>query len=166
MRLNIRRLIAPFWCVFHIMQAKSGFAPDENIMSTTAFAFGVFNSHISQGNTNFNVMLSVCTSQFNQSAESGQRIFIETGGRHYLLGVPSAFETGLNHCRWLYKFEGQIFEVRTWTSVYEPRVNMDFRVLKGDEINLVITHDFDPLNGWEVLPGNVVEEFFVNSIFF
>lgn len=145
----------------HIMQAKSGFAPDENIMSTTAFAFGVFNSHISQGNTNFNVMLSVCTSQFNQSAESGQRIFIETGGRHYLLGVPSAFETGLNHCRWLYKFEGQIFEVRTWTSVYEPRVNMDFRVLKGDEINLVITHDFDPLNGWEVLPGNVVEEFFV-----
>lgn len=145
----------------HIMQAKTGFAPDENIMSTTAFAFGVFNSHISQGNTNFNVMLSVCTSQFNQSAESGQRIFIEKGGRHYLLGVPSAFEIGLNHCRWLYKFEEQIFEARTWTSVHEPRINMDFRVLQGEVINLVITHDFDPLNGWQVLPGNVVEEFVV-----
>ena len=49
----------------HIMQAKSGFVPDENIMSTTCFAFGVFNSHLTQGNTNFNVLLSVCTSQFN-----------------------------------------------------------------------------------------------------
>lgn len=145
----------------HIMQAKSGFAPDENIMSTTVFAFGVFNSHISQGNTNFNVMLSVCTSQFNQSAESGQRIFVETRGRQYLLGVPSAFEIGLNHCRWLYKFEGQIFEVKTWTSVHEPRVYMDFRVLQGEEINLVITHDFDPLNGWKVFPGNAIEEFIV-----
>jgi cellobiose phosphorylase len=145
----------------HIMQAKNGFAPDENIMSTTAFAFGVFNSHISQGNTNFNVMLSVCTSQFNQSPESGQRIFIEIEGRHYLLGVPSAFETGLNHCLWLYKFEGRIFRVRTWTSVREPRINMDFKVLKGEKVNLIITHDFDPLNGWKVSPGSNAEEFVV-----
>ncbi|HCC31303.1 MAG TPA: hypothetical protein DEQ03_14830, partial [Marinilabiliales bacterium] len=67
----------------HIMQAQAGFAPDEAIVSTTSFAFGVFNSHISQGNTNFNVLLSVCTSQFNQSPESGQRIFVEIDGKPY-----------------------------------------------------------------------------------
>ena len=60
----------------HIMQAEAGYVPDENIVSTTSFAFGVFNSHLTQGNTNFNVLLSVCTSQFNLSPETGQRIFV------------------------------------------------------------------------------------------
>ncbi|HEX7585330.1 MAG TPA: hypothetical protein VF373_11625, partial [Prolixibacteraceae bacterium] len=81
----------------HIMLAKAGYAPDESIVSTTSFAFGVFNSHLTQGNTNFNVLLSVCTSQFNLTMESGQRIFVELDGLLYLLGVPSAFEIGLNH---------------------------------------------------------------------
>ena len=49
----------------HIMQAKAGYVPDESIVSTTSFAYGVFNSHLTQGNTNFNVLLSVCSSQFN-----------------------------------------------------------------------------------------------------
>jgi len=143
----------------HIMQANTGLPPNENIVSTTAFMFGVFNSHITQGNTNFNTLLSVCRSQFNQSPESGQRIFVETEGRHYLLGVPSAFEMGINHCRWIYKFGDHCFQVRTWTSRKFPQVNLDFQVLEGNNINLIITHDFDPLNGWQVLPGSEKNEF-------
>ncbi|MBW6492853.1 MAG: hypothetical protein K0B15_16845, partial [Lentimicrobium sp.] len=143
----------------HIMQAKAGLVPDENIVSTTSFAFGVFNSHLTQGNTNFNVLLSVCTSQFNQTPESGQRIFIEIDGRHFLLGVPSAFEMGLNHCRWIYKHGECCFEVRTWTSKKAPQVNLDFRVLSGNPVNLIITHDFDTLNGWSILPGTVKDEY-------
>jgi cellobiose phosphorylase len=100
----------------HIMQARAGYVPDESIMSTTSFAFGVFNSHITQGNTNFNVLLSVCTSQFNLSTETGQRIFVEVDGRQHLLGVSSAFEMGLNHCRWIYKHGDYCFQVRSWTS--------------------------------------------------
>jgi cellobiose phosphorylase len=137
-----------------IMQAKAGFAPDENIVSTTAFAFGVFNSHLSQGNTNFGVLLSVCTSQFNVSPESGQRIFVEIDNSFYLLGVPSAFETGLNFCRWIYKHENHLFQIRTWTSMNSPKVNLDFQVLSGPDVRILITHDFDHLNGWEVHPGN------------
>ncbi len=137
----------------HIMQAKVGFVPDENIVSTTSLAFGVFNSHLTQGNTNFNVLLSICTSQFNQSPESGQRIFVEIDSRHYLLGVPSAFEIGLNHCRWIYKYGDDCFQVRTWTSKTAPQVNLDFKVIKGNPVNLIITHDFDELNGWSILPG-------------
>jgi len=138
----------------HIMQANAGFAPDENIVSTTAFAFGVFNSHLSQGNTNFNVLLSVCTSQFNISPESGQRIFVEIDGCYYLLGVPSAFEIGLNYCRWIYKHGDLCFQVRTWTSATAPKVNMDFKVLSSSYVRLLITHDFDTLNGWEIIPGS------------
>jgi 1,2-beta-oligoglucan phosphorylase len=138
----------------HIMQAKAGLVPDENIVSTTAFMFGVFNSHLTQGNTNFNTLLSVCTSQFNLTPASGQRIFIYLNSKLYLLGIPSAFEIGLNHCRWIYKHGNYCFQVRTWTSKSAPQLNMDFKVLSGDNLRLIITHDFDGLNGWKVFSGN------------
>lgn len=143
----------------HIMQAKRSFVPDESIVSTTSFAFGIFNSHLTQGNTNFNTLLSVCTSQFNLDPECGQRIIVEIKGQRYLLGVPSVFEMGLNHCRWIYKHGDYCFQVRTWTSGISPRVNMDFSVLKGGSVNLLVTHDFDKLNGWTVVPGTGAGEF-------
>ncbi len=136
----------------HIMQAFNGFAPDERIVSTTAFACGVFNSHITQGNTNFNTLLSVNTSQFNQNPVSGQRIFVDTEGQRYLLGIPSAFEMGLNHCRWIYKMGSHCFQIRTWTSKTTPQVNLDFKVLEGGAVKLIISHDFDPMNRWNVTP--------------
>ena len=143
----------------HIMQARAGYVPDESIMSTTCFAFGVFNSHITQGNTNFNVLLSVCTSQFNLAPETGQRILLEVDGRRYLLGVPSAFEMGLNHCRWIYKHGNHCFQVRSWTSKAAPQVNMDFKVISGNKVNMLITHDFDALNGLTICPGSKAGEY-------
>ena len=148
----------------NIMQARAGFLPDENILSTTSFACGVFNSHISQGNTNFNVLLSICTSQFNLPADSGQRIFIETGDKYYLLGVPSAFEMGLNHCRWIYKHGSDCFEVRTWTSKSSPRVNMDFKVVTGKDVRILVTHRFDELNGWKIVPGKLAGEYLAKPL--
>ncbi len=143
----------------HIMQAEAGYVPDESIVSTTSFAYGVFNSHLSQGNTNFNVLLSVCSSQFNLSPETGQRIFVTVDDRQYLLGVPSAFEMGLNHCRWIYKHGDLIFQVRTWTSKKAPQVNTDFRVISGEKVKLLITHQFDDLNGWSITPAGTTGEF-------
>ncbi|MEI7725158.1 MAG: amylo-alpha-1,6-glucosidase [Bacteroidota bacterium] len=143
----------------HIMQAKAGYAPDENIVSTTAYAYGVFNSHLTQGNTNFNIFLSVSSSQFNLTPEMGQRIFIEINGIRYLLGVPSAFEIGLNHCRWIYKQGDHCFQVRSWTSKTAPQVNMDVKVISGKNVKLLITHHFDYLNGWTVIPGETTGEF-------
>ncbi len=143
----------------HIMQAEAGYVPDESIVSTTSFAYGVFNSHLSQGNTNFNVLLSICSSQFNLSPETGQRIFVTVDDRQYLLGVPSAFEMGLNHCRWIYKHGDRTFQVRTWTSKKAPQVNTDFRVIRGEKVKLLITHHFDELNGWSIAPANTAGEF-------
>ncbi len=143
----------------HIMQAEAGYVPDESIVSTASFAYGVFNSHLSQGNTNFNVLLSICSSQFNLSPETGQRIFVTIAGRQYLLGVPSAFEMGLNHCRWIYKHGEHCFQVRTWTSKKAPQVNMDFRVISGERVKLLVTHHFDDLNAWTIIPGNSSGEY-------
>jgi cellobiose phosphorylase len=143
----------------HIMQARKSLTPDESIMSTTAFAFGVFNSHITQGNTNFNTLLSVCNSQFNLSPETGQRIFVEIDGELRMLGVPSAFEAGLNHCRWIYKHGDLCLQVYSWTSGRTSQVNMDFRVVRGGKIRILVTHDTDDSNGWEFSPGDNDFEF-------
>jgi len=143
----------------HIIQAEAGYVPDESIVSTALFAYGVFNSHLSQGNTNFNVLLSICSSQFNLSPETGQRIFVTVGDRQYLLGVPSAFEMGLNHCRWIYKHGDHTFQVRTWTSKKAPQVNTDFRVISGEMVKLLITHHFDELNNWSITPAKIADEF-------
>lgn len=134
----------------HIIQAKSSLAADEQIVSTTCYAAGIFNSHLSQGNTNFNVLLSICTDQFNQSPTSGQRFYVEIENQFYLLGVPSAFEMGLNFCRWIYKFGRSIYQVRTWTSKLSNKVNTDFKVLKGSPLRIVLAHQFDELNGWNI----------------
>jgi len=143
----------------HIFQAKAAYLPDENIMSTTVFAFGVFNSHITQGNTNFSTLLSVCTTQFFSGTEAGQRIFVELDGKFYLLAVPSAFEMGLNHGRWIYKAGRHVLEVRSWTSREENRINMDVKVLEGSPVRIVVTHQFDHLNKWKVLPGRDGSEY-------
>lgn len=145
----------------HIMHTGTRLVPDERVMSTTCYAFGVFNSHITQGNTNFNTLLSVCNSQFNLNPYTGQRIFVASGGRRLLLGVPSAFEMGLNSCRWIYKEGGNLYQVRTWTSALTAQVNTEFRVLKGGPVSLLVTHDFDEMNGWSVSTGTQGGEYIV-----
>ena len=143
----------------HIIQAKAGLQADENILSTTCYASGVFNSHLVQGNTNFNVLLSINTSQFNQNPEQGQRIFVEIDGEFMMLGLPSAFEMGVNFCRWIYKTDNHLIQVRTWTSKDSATVFTDAKVLKGSNIRFVATFDFDPLNNWSVLPSADLKEF-------
>ncbi|HAJ98842.1 MAG TPA: hypothetical protein DCM62_02335 [Bacteroidales bacterium] len=142
-----------------ILQANLGLTPHEGIVSTNPFISGVFNSHFSQGNTNFNVLLSVHSGQFNLALETGQRIFVNIDGQYRLLGVPSAFEMGLSHCRWLYKHKNHVFEISTRASVTSPIVCTSFTVLSGEKIEAIITHDFDHLNGWRMKPGQAKEEF-------
>ncbi|MEE4176607.1 MAG: hypothetical protein V2I46_03765 [Bacteroides sp.] len=133
----------------HIMQANAGLLPDESIMSTNPFACGIFNAHLTQGNTNFNVLFSIYSNQFNQASEAGQRIFIKQGENYSLLGVPSAFEMGLNHCRWIYKSDHQVFQVRSWTSPNSPQVNLDFRVINGDKPCILVSHHFEDGINWQ-----------------
>jgi cellobiose phosphorylase len=142
-----------------ILQARTGLTPHDGIISDTCYASGIFNSHVSQGNTNFNILLSISTSQFNLEPSAGQRIIVEMAGLRYLLGVPSAFEMGLSHCQWIYKYGSCRLRVRSWTSPLSLLVNLSFEVLGGSPVGLTLTQEFDPLNGWRVYPGNVPYEY-------
>jgi 1,2-beta-oligoglucan phosphorylase len=141
----------------HILQAMLTEVPTEQTLSTTCFATGIFNSHISQGNTNFNVFLSINTSQFNANLDSGQRIFAEIDGTIYLLGIPSAFEMGLNMCRWIYKWNNILLEIKTETHVKAPIAQLTFNVRKGNPVRLIVTHSWDKVNSWTLAPSGVGE---------
>lgn len=136
----------------HILQAKVGLVPSESVMSSTAFACGVFNSHLTQGNTNFNTLLSVCTNPATPALE-GQRAFVQLDDREYLLGVPSAFVIGLGHCAWIYKHGKHVFQVCTWASIAEPRISLEFKVLRGAPVHVALTHQLDALNSWSIRPS-------------
>ncbi len=134
----------------HIMQANLAQVPTEETLSTTCFATGVFNSHISQGNTNFNVFLSINTSQFNANISSGQRVFAEIDGVFYLLAIPSAFEMGLNSCRWIYKWANILLEIKTETHIKSPVIQTTIKEVNGKAVKLIITHDWDKVNTWQL----------------
>ncbi|MBK9291023.1 MAG: hypothetical protein IPM52_05300 [Bacteroidetes bacterium] len=128
----------------HIIRSGWGLLPDENIMSTNPFMAGVFNAHVTAGNTNFNVLHSVYSNQFGLPSPNGQRVFVKIHNRWLLLGLPSAFEMGFNYCRWIYHIEDIVVEVVTWTSTEIHRVNFRLRVLQGALTDFRITNHFDP----------------------
>ncbi|HEX7412191.1 MAG TPA: amylo-alpha-1,6-glucosidase, partial [Bacteroidales bacterium] len=59
----------------------------------------------------------------------------------------------------IYKHGNHCFQVRTWTSKSAPQVNMDFKVVYGKNVKLLITHDFDALNGWEITTCSTAGEY-------
>jgi cellobiose phosphorylase len=82
----------------HIMRSGRDLLPSDDILSVTAWMFGVFGSQLTIGNTSFNKLLSVCRNPLNVLKASGQRIFVRTDRGYELLGLPSAFEMGPNDC--------------------------------------------------------------------
>lgn len=137
----------------HILQSLQSLVPDETMVFSTVFAYGVFNSHLGQGNTNFNTLLSVCASQFNTWTETGQRIFVEKNGKIWLLGVPTVFEMGQAYARWIYHSEEMDIEVISWSEPKHPQVNTTFRVKRGKPDRILLSHDFDASNAWKVKTG-------------
>ncbi|MFT4938134.1 MAG: cellobiose phosphorylase [Paraglaciecola sp.] len=138
----------------HIMQAKTTLFPTEEVMSTTALMAGVFNSHITQGNTTFNKLMTICPSQFNVDKVAGQRILVDTGNGFRLLGVPSLFEMGSNSCKWIYHSLSHTFQVRTWTSPANTQILTDFTVLKGSSVNVLMSLEFEGDPDWELCIDN------------
>ncbi len=142
----------------HIIQSNVKLEQNDNIVSLTTWMFGIFNSHLKQGNTNFNTLLSINSSQYNLFPETGQRIFVEHKNKLYQLGIPSAYEMGQNFARWIYKHNGSTYQITTCASADIPVVNFDFKILSGSPVNTIITLNLDELNGWKVIQGKTPYE--------
>lgn len=125
----------------HMMRSGRDLLPSDDILSVTAWIYGIFNSHITIGNTNLNKMLTISRSPLNIIKSSGQRIFVKTNTGYELLGLPSAFEMGMNSARWIYKGKDTTIFVRTWTSLEDPACFLEISADGTDGLEFLISNN-------------------------
>lgn len=109
-------------------------------MSSTLYMNGIFNSQLTFGNTSFNKLLSVARNHLNVFKLAGQRIFIrQANGSLAQLGLPSAFELGVNFARWIYKTATGLIEVKTWSTANQDQINLSIHSSVAQQF--VISHN-------------------------
>lgn len=111
----------------------------ENILATTCYIYGLFNSQIVCGNTSFNKLLSNQRNPLNVSKISGQRIFIKLD-KWYLLTMPSAFEMGINYCKWIYKFDNDILIFKSVASSNISQIQLSFQSINNIKYEIIVTN--------------------------
>lgn len=138
----------------HIMKTSRSLNASDATMSCTAFMFGVFQSHITQGNVNFNRLTTVNSNMLNSVRHTGQRIFAVLDGQYHQLAVPSAFDMSPDQCRWIYKKGGLLFEVVSAASANAPELTLEIRVLNGAAPEWLISNNLTHDHHWQVDCGS------------
>ena len=105
-----------------LVRSGQALLPDETILCVTAWMHGVFGAQLTIGNTSFHKLFSVSRDPYNITRASGLRMLIETKDGWRLLTVPSAFEMGLNDCRWVYQLAGRTITVSATVSGDDPAI--------------------------------------------
>lgn len=124
----------------HILMSGDNFELGAPVVTTTSYMYGVFNSQLVTGNTNFNKMISVARGALNQIKTSGQRIYIEQNGEFSLLTMPSLWEIGFNYVRWYYIMEEDTLVITNYTAAHEPEVRLQVRSIGGKAYRCLVTH--------------------------
>ena len=112
-----------------ILRSGKAMLPDESTLCATCWMHGVFAAQLTIGNTSFHKLFSVSRDPYNIMRTSGLRALIDTGQGWRLLTIPSAFEMGLNDCRWIYTLSKHLITVRAIASGDDPamqwRISID-----------------------------------------
>ncbi|TFC61127.1 hypothetical protein [Cryobacterium sp. TMB1-7] len=125
----------------HVLKAGTDVSPNDNILSATAYAYGVFASHVVVGNTTANRFVSVQRNHLNLLRSSGVRALVRIGDRWQLLGVPSALVLDLGGVRWIYATEDGRIEVRT-TASHDARA-IEICIDSEQPIDIILTVDVE-----------------------
>jgi len=124
----------------HIVMSGQNDRMKENTITSTSYIFGVFNSQLVVGNTNFNKMLTNTRNALNIMKTSGQRIYIEKDGNYHLLTMPSMYELGFNYTRWYYKTSDDLLIITNFTTVDSPEVRLHVRSNNGKQYRFLVTN--------------------------
>jgi 1,2-beta-oligoglucan phosphorylase len=99
-----------------ILRSGQSFLPDDSTLCATAWMHGIFGAQLVLGNTSLHKLTSVARDPYNIMRANGLRILADTGEGWRLLAIPSAFDMGLNDCRWIYHTENTTITVHTIAS--------------------------------------------------
>ncbi|WP_404405765.1 GH36-type glycosyl hydrolase domain-containing protein [Jeotgalibacillus malaysiensis] len=95
------------------------------VMASTAYMPGVFNAQTVLGNTNMNKLLSNVRNPLNIFKSSGQRIRIKVDNEFRLLTMPAVFEMGFNYAKWIYKYNGDIIDIRSFSHKDDKTITLE-----------------------------------------
>ncbi|MGM7702753.1 GH36-type glycosyl hydrolase domain-containing protein [Pseudalkalibacillus sp. Hm43] len=141
----------------HILMTGHNDRLKDDVLSTTSYMTGVFNSQLVIGNTSFNKMMTNTRNALNILKTSGQRIYIEKDGKFQLLAMPSLFEIGFNYTRWFYKTEDDTILITNFTAVDKPEVRLQVQSSKGKSYRFLLTNQVTMNNNEYEVPF-VVEQ--------
>lgn len=132
----------------HVLKAGDDVAPHDDILSTTAYAPGIFASHVVVGNTSANRLVTVQRHHLNLLRTSGVRVFVGAADGPdgdtdlHQLGVPSVLTFDLGGAHWVYLTEFGRIDVRTVAAATENRI--DVLVEAEQALRIVATIDIEP----------------------
>ncbi|MEP7243844.1 MAG: hypothetical protein ABI885_09170, partial [Gammaproteobacteria bacterium] len=130
----------------HLLRTGRHVTPDETALTSTAWMNGVFHSMVTQGHVSINRFLSTVHSYLGLFRSHGQRVFVEIGGKWQLLNTPSAFEISPEACRWIYRHEDGVIEVRAEARSEPHELTLSIEVTSGEPTRFLISHHV-ALNG-------------------
>ncbi|MEO3946474.1 cellobiose phosphorylase [Gorillibacterium sp. CAU 1737] len=123
----------------HILMSGNNVVLGNPAITTTSYMFGVFNSHLVIGNTNFNKLMSNVRGALNVPKTSGQRIYIEQNGEYCLLTMPSLWEIGFNYVRWYYIMEQDTLVITNYAAADSTEVKLHVRSESGKAYRYLVT---------------------------
>lgn len=124
----------------HILMSGGNVQLGAQVITTTSYMYGIFNSQLVIGNTNFNKMISNARNALNVPKTAGQRIYVEMDGQYRLLTMPSLFEIGFNYVRWIYKTASDTIIVTNYTGAHTTEVSMNVRSTSGTAYRYLVTN--------------------------
>jgi cellobiose phosphorylase len=140
----------------HVLKAGDDVTPTDGVLSATAYAAGVFASHVVVGNTTANRFLSVQRHQLNLLRQAGLRVLVRerrpdaTGPGWRLLGVPSALVMDLGGVRWVYRRADLAVDVTTTARAHDRAIEV--RVRADRPVDLLVTADVELAGSWTATP--------------
>ncbi|MDW2879524.1 MULTISPECIES: GH36-type glycosyl hydrolase domain-containing protein [Bacillaceae] len=142
----------------HIIMTGGNVENIKNVLTSTLYMYGIFNSHIVVGNTSFNKMLTNSRNALNIIKTSGQRIYVQIDGEFRLLTMPSMFEMGFNYGRWYYKTEDDLIVITSYTASDAPQLELHVRSAKGRAYRYLVTNQVSMNNNEYAQPFKMEQD--------
>lgn len=142
----------------HVLKAGDRIVPGDDVLSATAFAPGVFASHLVLGNTSMNRVATVHRHHLNLVRASGLRVLVDDGQGARLLGLPSALVLDVGAVRWIY--ETPVGRIEVVTAAHAKLNRLDVAVHSERPLSVTATIEIEGDSGtWaphRVAPDTVV----------
>lgn len=113
---------------------------DNNLISSTNYINGIFNSQTVLGNTTMHKLLSTPRGLLDFFKTSGQRIWIKLQDTYQLLTLPAIFEMGLNYSRWYYDIGTDTLVVTAFAKSDSTEIILDVKSKNSVAYDFILTN--------------------------